>query len=95
MIIDERAPRRAGKNVGRLSDRLDQTVVNEHGSFFYERISAGAVGGRIVGERQDAATNDAGTTSSRISFRTISSLPTWIVTRRAFGSMPTNCAAAR
>src|ERR1700677_897993 len=68
MIVDERVWRGAGKNVARLSDRLNQTAINEHGSLVYERISAGAAVSGIVGERQDAATNDpSGSVQGRMS----------------------------
>src|SRR6185437_12587078 len=59
LIVDDRARRRAGKDVGRFSDRLDQTAVHEHGPVFDERISARVALGRIAREREDAATNDA------------------------------------
>src|ERR1700726_574804 len=60
LIVDERAWESSGKNVGRFSDRLDQTAVNEHGSILDERINARAALGGIVAERENPATNDAG-----------------------------------
>ncbi len=68
VIVDERACGSAGKNVGRFSDRLDQAAVNEHGSILDERIGARAALGRIVAERENAATNDASDGQVRISF---------------------------
>ena len=69
LIVDERAWGSAGKNVGRLADRLDQAAVNEHGAILDERISARAALSRIVGERENAATNDASDRGQvRISF---------------------------
>ena len=59
LIVDERAGGRAREDVGRFAHRLDQTAADEHGAIFDEGIGARAALGRIVGERQDAATNDA------------------------------------
>ena len=59
VIVDERARGRAGKNVGRFADRLNQAASDENGAVVDEGIGARAALGRIVGEREDAATNDA------------------------------------
>ena len=40
MIVDERAARRAGENVARLADRLDQAAGDENGAVVDERMSA-------------------------------------------------------
>ena len=59
VIVDDRAWRGAGENVARFADRLDQPARDENGAILDEGISARAAFGRIVGERKDAATNDA------------------------------------
>ena len=42
LIVDDAPCGRAGKNVARLADRLDQAAIDEHGSVFDEGISARA-----------------------------------------------------
>ena len=60
MIVDERAGRRALKDVARFADRLDEAASNQDRSVLDERTSARAALGRIAGERENAAANDAG-----------------------------------
>ncbi len=60
MIVDERAGRRALKDVARFADRLDEAAGDQDCSVLDKRISARAALGRIAGEREDAAANDAG-----------------------------------
>jgi hypothetical protein len=59
VIVDERVRRGMGENVARFSNGLDQPARNENGAVLDERIGARAAYSRIIGEREDAATNDA------------------------------------
>jgi hypothetical protein len=59
VIIDERALRSAGKNVGGPAHRLDQIANDENGAVVDEGIGARAALSRIACELQDAATNNA------------------------------------
>ena len=59
MIVDDRVWRGVGENVARFAERLDQSASDEIVAVLDERIGARAAYSRIIGERKDAATNDA------------------------------------
>ena len=59
MIVDDRAARRAGENVARLADRLDQSARDKNGAVVDDRMGRRPACCGIVGERQNAAANDS------------------------------------